>query len=143
MIRFGATGAAGILLILLLVEAGLSTRRQSVGWDEGDHIFAGYMNWKNGAYYLNPEHPRPALAEAETAAALVPDGSDENRVRAEARAASGDKTGARSALHIAATAVARMEPSEQEFWRREINRKLAGVAPQWPGQLIAEPIVPA
>jgi hypothetical protein len=57
MKRLGATGAACVLLILLLVEAGLSTRRQSVGWDEGDHIFAGYMNWKQGAYYLNPEHP--------------------------------------------------------------------------------------
>lgn len=57
MRRLGATGAACILLIFLLVETGLSTRRQSVGWDEGDHIFAGYMNWKQGAYYLNSEHP--------------------------------------------------------------------------------------
>src|ERR1035441_8145756 len=40
----GATGAACVLLILLLVETGLSTRRQSVGWDEGDHIFAGYAS---------------------------------------------------------------------------------------------------
>jgi hypothetical protein len=57
MKRLGATGAACLLLFVLLAEAGLSTRRQSVGWDEGDHIFAGYMNWKQGAYYLNPEHP--------------------------------------------------------------------------------------
>ncbi len=57
MQRLGATGVAFALLVLLLVECGLSTRRQSVGWDEGDHIFAGYMNWKQGAYYLNPEHP--------------------------------------------------------------------------------------
>jgi len=57
MKRIGSAGAACVLLILLLVETGLSTRRQSVGWDEGDHIFAGYMNWKQGAYYLNPEHP--------------------------------------------------------------------------------------
>jgi hypothetical protein len=57
MRRLGAKGAVWILLIFLLVETGLSTRRQSVGWDEGDHIFAGYMNWKQGAYYLNPEHP--------------------------------------------------------------------------------------
>jgi Dolichyl-phosphate-mannose-protein mannosyltransferase len=57
MKRLSATGAACVLVILLLVENGLSTRRQSVGWDEGDHIFAGYMNWKQGAYYLNPEHP--------------------------------------------------------------------------------------
>ena len=57
MKRLGATGVACLLLVVLLAEAGLSTRRQSVGWDEGDHIFAGYMNWKQGAYYLNPEHP--------------------------------------------------------------------------------------
>ena len=56
MKRLGATGAACVLLILLLVETGLSTRHQSVGWDKGDHIFAGYMNWKHGIYYLNPEH---------------------------------------------------------------------------------------
>jgi hypothetical protein len=53
MKRLGATGGAIVLLLVLILEVGFSTRRQSVGWDEGDHIFAGYMNWKQGIYYLN------------------------------------------------------------------------------------------
>ncbi len=32
-------------------------RRTSQTWDEGDHIFAGYMSWVRGDFGLNPEHP--------------------------------------------------------------------------------------
>jgi hypothetical protein len=70
-----------------------------------------------------------ALAEAKTAVALVPDGFDENRALAEARTAVGDKGGARAALQIAASVVARMEPSAQQFWRPEIDKKLAAITP--------------
>jgi hypothetical protein len=45
------------LLLVMLAEVAFSTRQESPSWDEGDHIFAGYMNWKHGAYDLNPEHP--------------------------------------------------------------------------------------
>jgi tetratricopeptide (TPR) repeat protein len=31
--------------------------RESLTWDEDDHMFAGYMMWKTGDYGLNPEHP--------------------------------------------------------------------------------------
>jgi hypothetical protein len=31
--------------------------RESLTWDEDDHMFAGYMMWKAGDYGLNPEHP--------------------------------------------------------------------------------------
>lgn len=41
----------------MAAEVALSTRQQSPSWDEGDHIFSGYMNWKNREYSLNPEHP--------------------------------------------------------------------------------------
>ena len=58
------------LLVVLLVEVGFSSRRQSVGWDEGDHIYAGYMNWKHGIYFLNPEHP--PLAKLVAALPLLP-----------------------------------------------------------------------
>lgn len=51
------TGAMWLLLLVLIAEAGLSTRRESASWDEGDHIYSGYMNWKHGEYSLNPEHP--------------------------------------------------------------------------------------
>jgi hypothetical protein len=45
------------LLVMMAVQVALSTRQQSPSWDEGDHIFSGYMNWKTGEYDLNPEHP--------------------------------------------------------------------------------------
>lgn len=45
------------LLLIMVIQVGLSTRQQSPSWDEGDHIYSGYMNWKNGEYALNPEHP--------------------------------------------------------------------------------------
>ncbi len=45
------------LLLSLATQIGFSTRRQSPSWDEGDHIYSGYMNWTQGEYGLNPEHP--------------------------------------------------------------------------------------
>jgi hypothetical protein len=56
-VRYGVAGAAIALLLALIVQVGLSTRQQSPSWDEGDHIYAGYVNWINGEYTLNPEHP--------------------------------------------------------------------------------------
>lgn len=52
-----AWGAAAALLLIMVFEVALSTRQTSASWDEGDHIFSGYMNWKNREYSLNPEHP--------------------------------------------------------------------------------------
>ena len=46
-----------VLLLVMMAEIFLSTRQVSASWDEGDHIFSGYMNWKHGEYDLNPEHP--------------------------------------------------------------------------------------
>ena len=45
------------LLAILAAELALSVRLESLSWDEGDHIFAGYLDWKNGDFGLNPEHP--------------------------------------------------------------------------------------
>ena len=45
------------LEVVMIAEVALSTRRLSASWDEGDHIYAGYMNWKHDEYDLNPEHP--------------------------------------------------------------------------------------
>ncbi|MGC1783270.1 MAG: glycosyltransferase family 39 protein [Acidobacteriaceae bacterium] len=42
---------------MLLGELTFSIRQQSLSWDEGDHIFAGYMSWKNADFGINPEHP--------------------------------------------------------------------------------------
>jgi 4-amino-4-deoxy-L-arabinose transferase-like glycosyltransferase len=49
----------GVILLLLVLEGQLlySVRRESLTWDEGDHIFAGYMSLKHHDFGLNPEHP--------------------------------------------------------------------------------------
>ncbi|HEY0784643.1 MAG TPA: glycosyltransferase family 39 protein, partial [Acidobacteriaceae bacterium] len=50
-------GLALLLLLLFAVELTLSVRHQSLSWDEGDHIFAGYQGWKTADFGINPEHP--------------------------------------------------------------------------------------
>jgi hypothetical protein len=45
------------LLVILSVEIIHSIHGQSLTWDEGDHIFAGYQSWRTHDYGLNPEHP--------------------------------------------------------------------------------------
>lgn len=54
-----AAVAGGVLLLLAIFAVQLSTivHGQSLSWDEGDHIFSGYMSWKDGDFGLNPEHP--------------------------------------------------------------------------------------
>src|SRR5439155_17921237 len=50
----------GVIILLLMLEGQLlySVRQESLTWDEGDHIFAGYMSLKHHDFGLNPEHPR-------------------------------------------------------------------------------------
>ena len=50
---------AGVCLLLLLfgLQIALTVHQESLTWDEGDHIFAGYMTWKTHDYGFNPEHP--------------------------------------------------------------------------------------
>lgn len=35
----------------------LTARRNSITWDEDDHLYAGYMSLKHGDFGINPEHP--------------------------------------------------------------------------------------
>ena len=49
--------AVGVLLVLQAAQTIYVVHRESPTWDEPDHMFAGYMMWKNGDYGLNPEHP--------------------------------------------------------------------------------------
>lgn len=51
-----ALGVA-VLLAVLLLQLAFSVRRNSITWDEDDHIYAGYMSWKHADFGLNPEHP--------------------------------------------------------------------------------------
>lgn len=46
-----------LLLGVMAAELGGSVRRESVSWDEGDHLFAGWMSLRTGDFGLNPEHP--------------------------------------------------------------------------------------
>lgn len=50
------SGVAFLLLVLFLQQA-FSVRQESIGWDEGDHLFTGYMMLKHYDFGLNPEHP--------------------------------------------------------------------------------------
>jgi Dolichyl-phosphate-mannose-protein mannosyltransferase len=53
----GAWFAAIVLIVLQAVQVAFIVHRESLTWDEGDHMFAGYMMWHSGDYGLNPEHP--------------------------------------------------------------------------------------
>jgi 4-amino-4-deoxy-L-arabinose transferase-like glycosyltransferase len=47
----------GGLIILQIILVAIIVHGESLTFDEGDHIFAGYMMWHTGDYGLNPEHP--------------------------------------------------------------------------------------
>ena len=50
----------GIVLCLIALQAILTAfvvHRESLTFDEANHMFAGYMMWRTGDYGLNPEHP--------------------------------------------------------------------------------------
>jgi len=49
--------AVAALLVLQATLALTMVHRESLTFDEDDHMFAGYMMWKAGDYGLNPEHP--------------------------------------------------------------------------------------
>ena len=55
--RWLVVAGVSCLLVLLVAQLAFSIRHISQTWDEGDHIFAGYMSWKTGDFGLNPEHP--------------------------------------------------------------------------------------
>src|SRR5580704_8356422 len=48
---------AGGLIVLQMILIAVIVHGESLTFDEGDHIFAGYMMWHTGDYGLNPEHP--------------------------------------------------------------------------------------
>ena len=45
------------LVAVQALQIAFVVHRESLTWDEDDHMFAGYMMWKTGDYGLNPEHP--------------------------------------------------------------------------------------
>jgi hypothetical protein len=55
--RRWVTLAVAALVAVQCLEIAITVHRESLTWDEGDHMYAGYCMWKNGDYGLNPEHP--------------------------------------------------------------------------------------
>ena len=56
-LKMPAWSLAGGLIILQIILIAIIVHGESLTFDEGDHIFAGYMMWHSGDYGLNPEHP--------------------------------------------------------------------------------------
>jgi len=50
-------GLAATLIAIQALITVFVVHRESLTFDEGDHMFAGYMMWHTGDYGLNPEHP--------------------------------------------------------------------------------------
>jgi len=55
--RRATIGSAFLLLLVFAIQVVSVVRQESLTWDEGDHIFAGYMSWKTHDFGFNPEHP--------------------------------------------------------------------------------------
>ncbi len=49
--------AVPALILIFWLQMLHAVRGQSLTWDEGDHIFAGYESWRTHDFGLNPEHP--------------------------------------------------------------------------------------
>ncbi len=45
------------LVVVQIAQTVYVVHRESLTFDEGNHMFAGYMMWHTGDYGLNPEHP--------------------------------------------------------------------------------------
>lgn len=45
------------LLLVILLQLAFMAKDNSATWDEADHTYAGYMQWRYGDFGLNPEHP--------------------------------------------------------------------------------------
>src|SRR5664279_4443368 len=56
-LKMPAWSIAGGLILLQMILVAIIVHGESLTFDEGDHIFAGYMMWHSGDYGLNPEHP--------------------------------------------------------------------------------------
>ena len=70
MPRRRAHAVAFLLVLIFFGELVVSVHRQSLSWDEGDHIYAGDESWAAGEFGINPGHP-PLLKEIATVPLLT------------------------------------------------------------------------
>ncbi len=54
--QWSVIAGVGAFIVLFAIHLALTSRANTVTWDEPDHIYSGYMSWK-GDFGLNPEHP--------------------------------------------------------------------------------------
>jgi len=52
-----AWAAVFVLLVVQALQVAFVVHRESLTFDEDNHIFAGYMMHKTADFGLNPEHP--------------------------------------------------------------------------------------
>lgn len=55
--RLFVIAAVLLLLDVFAAQLLLSSERNSVTWDEGHHLYSGYLSWKTADYGINPEVP--------------------------------------------------------------------------------------
>jgi hypothetical protein len=55
--RLAAIAGVVVLLAFFVLQLALSSRRNSVTWDEGHHLYSGYLSLTSADYGLNPEVP--------------------------------------------------------------------------------------
>jgi hypothetical protein len=68
--RFWLPLTVAALLLVYWGQVVHAVKGESLTWDEGDHIFAGYESWKTHDFGLNPEHP--PLVKMVATAPLLP-----------------------------------------------------------------------
>ncbi len=49
--------AAIVLVLIFLVQCVFTAQRDSVSWDESQHIYSGWLSWKQADFGFNPEVP--------------------------------------------------------------------------------------
>ena len=49
--------AVASFVLVIFLQLAFMARDNSATWDEADHTYAGYMQWKHGDFGLNAEHP--------------------------------------------------------------------------------------
>lgn len=67
---FATLVGVALLLAALAIQLFDSSRRNSITWDEGHHLYAGYESWRHGDFGLNPEEP-PLVKEVAAAPLLT------------------------------------------------------------------------
>ena len=55
--RLQTAAVVACFLGILFLQMFFLARSNSATWDEADHTYAGYMQWKHGDFGLNPQHP--------------------------------------------------------------------------------------